>query len=71
MSAMNAAASQPPAQGEATSARRIASNHLLWRFALGGTGGFVTVAATVSPLRFFISAWPMKVSPASLPGPFF
>jgi hypothetical protein len=30
---------------------------------------FVTVAATTSPLRFSISAWPMKLSLASLPGP--
>jgi hypothetical protein len=30
---------------------------------------FVNVAATMSPLRFSISAWPMKLSLASLPPP--
>jgi hypothetical protein len=57
------------AQGEATNSRRTAHDHLFGRLALGDAGRFVAVAATMSPLRFSISAWPKKLSLASLPCP--
>jgi hypothetical protein len=56
-------------KGDAANTRRMAHDRLFGALRSAVPVAFVTVAATTSPLRFSISAWPMKLSLASLPGP--